>query len=432
MAGSLGVEQAYFESLLASARAPARELNAIQGGLLTALCRHAVAEVPRYRSWGHPPASLDTRSPWWTARPFLTRRDIAAAPAQFAAASLPPFHGEISRIQTGGSTGAPALRLATSLESLARLACSYRIYADWNLDQSLPLISLRNPQFGTGRNDAQRFRCWGFPWLPEGGLGRRHHLDAAAPAADQLDLVCREAPAYLNIFPSALLRLIHEARRRDLRPPIPAILSVGEYLPPEVRAAAAATFGSRVIDILSSAEAGVIAVTCPDTGLLHLQSEQVAVEILRDDGSPCGEGEPGELVVTPLYNYAAPLLRYRSGDYAEWGTACSCGRSLPTLARFLGRREHMFLYPDGRRALPPIDRLHLTGLIGHDAWVFAQTGPGDAELRIAGEPPGGTGLLAHLEQATAGAFRIALRRVAALPLTSAGKRHFTVNEIKSS
>ena len=47
-----------------------------------------------------------------------------------------------------------------------------------------------------------------------------------------------------------------------------------------------------------------------------------------------------------------PLIRYELGDYAEVGTACSCGRGLPVLAKIHGRRRNMVTLPDGRRHWP--------------------------------------------------------------------------------
>ncbi|MBK6901205.1 MAG: hypothetical protein IPH09_18735 [bacterium] len=50
------------------------------------------------------------------------------------------------------------------------------------------------------------------------------------------------------------------------------------------------------------------------------------VEIL-DGNDPCEPGRMGELVITELNDYAMPLIRYRTGDYAMIAVKpCSCGR----------------------------------------------------------------------------------------------------------
>jgi phenylacetate-CoA ligase len=54
-------------------------------------------------------------------------------------------------------------------------------------------------------------------------------------------------------------------------------------------------------------------------------------------------------VVTPLHNFAMPLIRYAIGDYAEAGPPCACGRGLPVLARILGRARNLLTLPHGER-----------------------------------------------------------------------------------
>ena len=86
-----------------------------------------------------------------------------------------------------------------------------------------------------------------------------------------------------------------------------------------------------VVDIYSCTEAGYLAFSCPEQGNLHVQAESVIVEVLDRAGKPCAPGEEGEVVVTPLLNFAMPLIRYAVGDRAVVGEPCACGRGLPTL-----------------------------------------------------------------------------------------------------
>jgi len=57
-------------------------------------------------------------------------------------------------------------------------------------------------------------------------------------------------------------------------------------------------------------------------------------------------------VVTPLHNFAMPLIRYEIGDYTQVGTPCSCGRGLPVLQRIMGRSRNMLRLPDGTSRWP--------------------------------------------------------------------------------
>ena len=60
-------------------------------------------------------------------------------------------------------------------------------------------------------------------------------------------------------------------------------------------------------------------------------------------------------MVTPLYGYAMPLLRYRLGDIAELGPPTPCSDGLPTLRAILGRDRHVFRTREGRRFVPMLE-----------------------------------------------------------------------------
>jgi phenylacetate-CoA ligase len=67
----------------------------------------------------------------------------------------------------------------------------------------------------------------------------------------------------------------------------------------------------------------------------------------------------GRVVVTPLHNFAMPLVRYALGDYAEAGPPCPCGRGLPVLRRILGRARNMLRLPGGNGkwiAMEPLEK----------------------------------------------------------------------------
>ncbi len=415
--------------MLKTERAPQSEIDGYQGQLLTVLYQHAVGNVPFYQSYPALDVPIKTGSTGWNSLPFISRHDLAKHANAIRTRHMPASHGIVMPVQSGGSTGQPVRIALSALEFVARIVNTYRMFLAWGMDVTRPLFMIRKPQIGSERQDGPGFRKWGFPWLPEAELGARLHMDISTPAATQLAHIAREAPAYVNTLPSNILRLGLEGRKLDSPPRIPFLIAVAEHLPEEVKALAETTFGSRVINILSSSEGGVIAIECPVSGLLHVQSELVFAEIIRADGAPCEVGEVGELVVTPLYNYASPLIRYRSGDFVEKGPACPCGRTLPTIARVVGRREHMFRFPDGRRSLPAIDRVRVCEILGHEAWVFAQTAMSAAELHVAegGYEGRERDLLSLLSSATGPSFSVNLKRVGSLPLTSGGKRHFCVN-----
>jgi phenylacetate-CoA ligase len=126
----------------------------------------------------------------------------------------------------------------------------------------------------------------------------------------------------------------------------------GEVVDDEVRSECVRAWDVRTTDAYSANEVGYIALQCPDGPRYHVQSESLLVEVLRDDGGPCGPGETGRVVLTTLHNLAMPLIRYDIGDYAEVGPPCPCGRGLPVLRRILGRTRNMLRLPTGEARWP--------------------------------------------------------------------------------
>lgn len=130
-----------------------------------------------------------------------------------------------------------------------------------------------------------------------------------------------------------------------------------------------------------------MAVQCPDSALYHIQSESVIVEVLDDNDRPCGPGEIGRVVVTSLFNFATPLIRYDIGDFAEVGSACACGRTLPTLARIMGRRRNVLIAPDGKHYWPTLDSFDFFRIAQSHEHQFRQLAPDVLEICLAVDNP---------------------------------------------
>jgi phenylacetate-CoA ligase len=194
---------------------------------------------------------------------------------------------------------------------------------------------------------------WG-PWT--GAIfesGPSYLLNTQATVDQQAEWLSRRDPHYLMTYPSNLMALITLCRERDISfANLQAVVTIAEALHPEVRQACREVWGVPLFDIYSAAEAGYIALQCPDHEHYHVQSENVFVEVLDEEGRRCRPGETGRVVVTPLHNFAMPLIRYDIGDYAVVGEPCPCGRGLPVLQRILGRTRNMLTLPSGEKRWP--------------------------------------------------------------------------------
>ena len=84
----------------------------------------------------------------------------------------------------------------------------------------------------------------------------------------------------------------------------------------------------------------------------HLHADAAVLEIVDEEGRPVPDGQPGEIVITPLGVRGMPLLRFRTGDVSfMMSEPCRCGRNSPRLGPVIGRRSQMMkingtsLYP---------------------------------------------------------------------------------------
>jgi len=87
-----------------------------------------------------------------------------------------------------------------------------------------------------------------------------------------------------------------------------------------------------------------VAFECPERDGLHIWHDSYLVEIIDPaTGEILGDGERGELVVTPLVKEAMPLLRYRTGDVTmKMEDGCLCHRS-QKISRITGRSDDMLI-----------------------------------------------------------------------------------------
>ena len=124
-------------------------------------------------------------------------------------------------------------------------------------------------------------------------------------------------------------------------------MSQYERVTPRQRDLCRKAFGAEIIDRYSCEECGWLALQCPKHEHLHVMSGTTIIEIVDENLHHCPVGVPGRVLVTSLYSYAMPIIRYDIGDIAEWGEACDCGIKLPVIKRLWGRKRNSVRLPDG-------------------------------------------------------------------------------------
>ncbi|MGD9661591.1 MAG: hypothetical protein AB7U63_09980 [Porticoccaceae bacterium] len=98
--------------------------------------------------------------------------------------------------------------------------------------------------------------------------------------------------------------------------------------------------GVRFYNWYGHSEKLVLAGYCPHTHHYHAEPTYGYFELVDDMGRIIQEkGATGEIVGTSFHNPGMPLIRYRTGDFAEYvGDHCeACGRTLPVFKAVRGR-----------------------------------------------------------------------------------------------
>lgn len=126
------------------------------------------------------------------------------------------------------------------------------------------------------------------------------------------------------------------------------IICSAETLTQEKREVIESVFRCKVYNRYGSREIGLLASECEKHEGMHINAENVYIEIIKGD-KPAQDGEMGEVIVTDLYNYAMPFIRYKIGDVAiATSEICNCGRGLPLIQGVEGRVSDFIVTRDGK------------------------------------------------------------------------------------
>lgn len=327
-------------------------LEQIEEKDLVRLVRHHAEHTPwftdRLKEQGLAPSDLWTLKGLKQYKPF-NKRDIQLAGNRFKANSVPDVYKPIGHVESSGSTGQPVSIDKTFINNVFWAAHTLRDHNWFKRDFSGRLAAIR-----ANFNDTELRANWGAPvamlYKDNGaGLG----IPVNWGTQKQLEALEEFQPNILVVHAGVLQSMMTVWEREGCKlTELKHIKQIGDTAHDSLRERVKNMFGLTLEDNYSSSEVGTIAIQCPESGIYHIMAENLIVEILDTNGNDCQPGEIGRVVVTDLHNFAAPVIRYDLGDFAEVGSECTCGRHLPTLKRIIGRERGMFIKPDGTQFWP--------------------------------------------------------------------------------
>ena len=240
---------------------------------------------------------------------------------------------------------------------------SVTVYRDEPCQQFKRGATLRCDEWTGWRLGERVAAIWGNPQIRTDWKGklRRNLLDRTYVYLDTLKMNEQSMQVFAETLiaqrPSLLFGHAHSlylfasflrAKRPEARIRPKGVLSTCMVLHDFERELIASVFDCPVINRYGCEEVSLIASECRTGEGLHVNAECVYVELLDEQGEPCPPGKPGRVVVTDLHNRAMPMIRYEVGDMAVWADKpCSCGRTLPLLARIEGRVADYVLTKSG-------------------------------------------------------------------------------------
>ncbi|HWW19428.1 MAG TPA: hypothetical protein VNZ06_01370 [Steroidobacteraceae bacterium] len=282
--------------------------------------------------------------------PFLTKDIIRTQGDRLCARKLPRGRKAYSNL-SGGSTGTPIRFMQDS--------------GYWDVT-----IATRSYHFSfAGKELGEReMKIWGSERdILQGTLGLRASLEnwlynrkfeqCFKLPEQQIRKIIRDIntwqPKLLWCYRDGIDAVARYATEHDIELHSPAaILLGGATVYPFLAKQIERAFHCPVLSAYGSRELGAVACQCIRGQGHHIASQAHVLETINVAEEPMME-QDGELVVTPLLNYAMPMIRYRVGDRGRLTRRlCSCGRNFPLLESLTGRMIEVLINSKGEQVDP--------------------------------------------------------------------------------
>lgn len=211
------------------------------------------------------------------------------------------------------------------------------------------------------------------------------------------------------------------------------MLTGAEPLYPHQREVIKQAFNCDVYDTFGCREFMLMSAECQQEKRLHINVDHLVVETLNEQGESI-TGASGDLVITDLFNYGMPLIRYVNGDRATLiDSPCACNNPLPIMQSVDGRKLDIIKTPSGKKIpgelfphlfkeFRAIHRFQVRQKeIESLDILIVENSPLSAEVK--------TAIISEVNKYAEGELNINFSIVADIPLTISGKHRVTVCEV---
>lgn len=274
--------------------------------------------------------------------PITRSQDLKDHTEYFYANSYPEEHGETSERFTSGSTGEPTLIKRTAYSARQNALQNEFLKADWGIEKFRVQLVTRSPTLNhrSGTIDIE-------------SSGKSKIIYCYDHRPDNIfSLIKKYKPSMFSTIPSVLHSIL------DLNEDISSIKFISTHadiIRDDLQRKIDKLAGVLHQDIYGSEETGIIAATCNKCGKYHFAHGNSFVEFQKKDIKTYTNENVHAVLLTPLHNYAMPLIRYEIGDFVIMSKDRNCPKNLRSFDRIIGRERDLFKIKDGRTIAAAFD-----------------------------------------------------------------------------
>jgi len=173
-------------------------------------------------------------------------------------------------------------------------------------------------------------------------------LSVNSPLQETNQRINEFQPHALSGYSSGVYLLAGEQIKGNINIKPKRIICAADPLTSQMRETIKKAFGVEPVNFYAASESVGMAAEC-DTGKgFHLFDDWHCFEIVDKNLKPVKLGEPGRLLLTNLYNYTQPLIRYQLEDEIILDDKpCLCGCPFPVIKNIAGRQEEFLWFEKG-------------------------------------------------------------------------------------
>lgn len=363
--------------------------------------------------------------------PIITKNDIRTNQKDFLSSKYNMEN--LFQMSTSGSTGTPFVCYQDSIKKRHVNAeiIYYSEKVGYKLGENLSYIrtvvkQVKKSGFKQFLQNQTLINC---KTLDDSGIER---------IIDEVQRHSRNGQVTLLGYASTYTAIVNYFKKADIRKvtncKVGGVISGSEMLYDATRSGISDIFGGvQVVSRYSNEENGVLGQDEGKNNVFPINEADYIIEIVDDDGKVVPFGTIGRIVVTDLYNYAMPMIRYDTGDMGAIDVFEINGRQKKCICKFSGRKVDVIFDADGKAISPHLITNYMWEFPDIAQFQLIQKGAKEYILKLNApnlELSYKDKIVTTLRNLLGTDAVILVEPVDEIPVLASGKRRYIVNEWK--